>query len=187
MEALRDRLGRLGWPIDQLSDDDIGNELYRRWFENLPQNEEGSFTASIASGMGIVAALAKEGNLDALCWSNGDEHRGETEPLEEAFAPFEGGGETPPRASDERRRHRRERAATFVTWRERWFAIRYESKTRESCPCPPLPKRSSNACLPRTNGWLSRQNSGAASAAVGSFWCTPSGIANVTYRSTPFK
>ncbi len=73
MEWFRRALYRLGWPIDSLSDEDIVRELSSRWFASnayYPQSEDG---CSIAAASGMFVGMAREGNLDALCWSEEDD------------------------------------------------------------------------------------------------------------------
>lgn len=73
MGWLRRALHRLGWPIDSLSDHDIARELSRRWFASgtgHPQLEDG---CGVAAANGIFVSMAREGNLDALCWSGADD------------------------------------------------------------------------------------------------------------------
>ncbi len=73
MEWLRRALHRLGWPVDSLSNEDIARELSRRWFASnasYPQSENG---CGVAAANGIFVSTAREGNLDALCWSEGDD------------------------------------------------------------------------------------------------------------------
>ena len=69
MQQLRTSLARLGWPIDSLSDQEVGRELYHRWFEACPNQQERERTVGIAALKGIFASFAAEGNLDALGWS----------------------------------------------------------------------------------------------------------------------
>ena len=70
MNQLREKLQRLGWPIDSLTDEEISRELQRRWFDNqnLPPDEG---ETGVAVAMGVFQAMACDGNLDALCWSEG--------------------------------------------------------------------------------------------------------------------
>ncbi len=69
MERLRATLQRLGWPTESLSDDEIARELYRRWFACCRDYPEPQHTISLAAANGILARMANDGNLDALCWS----------------------------------------------------------------------------------------------------------------------
>jgi hypothetical protein len=68
----RSVLGRLGWPIDSLSDDEIIQRLYARWFDQSNERPDPLPAPSFVAAQGIVATLASEGNLDALCWCDGD-------------------------------------------------------------------------------------------------------------------
>jgi hypothetical protein len=69
MIHLRETLQRLGWPVDSLSDDDIGRELQRRWFESNGAGAGEIVVTSIAAARGVFHTMAADGNLDALCWS----------------------------------------------------------------------------------------------------------------------
>lgn len=116
MEKLRSTLGRLGWPIDRLTDEKIIDELHRRWFRSAPQVYE-SAPVGMASAMGIVSALAKEGNLDALCWSPGITPPPESDiSVGEELPVFDRRQDEQPGPGYERRRSRRQRAKDFVTW-----------------------------------------------------------------------
>lgn len=73
MERLRQALHRLGWPVESLSNEQIARELHRRWFgcnADVPDQEH---AVSNATANGIFASMAREGNLDALCWPEGDD------------------------------------------------------------------------------------------------------------------
>jgi hypothetical protein len=70
MIQLRDTLQRLGWPVDTLTDEDIGRELQRRWFESRQVEPDEEAAASVAVAQGVFHAMAADGNLDALCWSD---------------------------------------------------------------------------------------------------------------------
>lgn len=71
MRTVRASLQRLGWPVNDMSDRQITRELYRRWFAGQEDmNEEGPL--AVVSARGILASMAAEGNLDALCWAEGD-------------------------------------------------------------------------------------------------------------------
>lgn len=80
-------LKRLGWPIDSLSDEGIVRELYARWFAQTSERIDPMPALSSAAANGIVATMANEGNLDALCWceSNLDSS---SDPIEPIAAPF---------------------------------------------------------------------------------------------------
>ncbi len=69
MTMLRGALERLGWPVDELDDDQIMRELAQRWFvagggEVMLERPDRGLAARA-----IYSTLAEEGNLDALCWS----------------------------------------------------------------------------------------------------------------------
>ena len=72
MKRLRQALHRLGWPVESLSNEQIARELNHRWCggnASVPDQEHG---VSSVTANGIFASMAREGNLDALCWSKGD-------------------------------------------------------------------------------------------------------------------
>jgi hypothetical protein len=73
MEWLRQALHRLGWPADSLSDDDIARELCRRWFAGSGSYPQSGDRCGVAASSGIFVSMAREGNLDALCWSEEDD------------------------------------------------------------------------------------------------------------------
>ena len=81
MRTVRNTLAKLGWPIDHMSDKQITQELYRRWF-HAQQDLDDEDVVSIASATGVVVSMACEGNLDALCWSDED-----VSPAEDVVAP----------------------------------------------------------------------------------------------------
>jgi len=119
MDRLRERLQRLGWPVDQMTDRQIRCELYRRWFACQPperMNEEGPL--SVASARGVFVAMASEGNLDALCWSAEDPvpEGNLVEPAEQAVFVRSAESERPVR--EERRRSPRKPARELVYWSE---------------------------------------------------------------------
>jgi hypothetical protein len=75
---------------------------------------------SIASAKGIFASLASEGNLDCLCWSDGD-----TIPQEEVVSDqeqnfFISKPDQGPQNGAERRRAPREPARELIHWRLPW-------------------------------------------------------------------
>jgi hypothetical protein len=117
MEKLRNTLGRLGWPIGELSDETIIGELHRRWFGRPVSTFEG-VPMGMASAMGIVSALAKEGNLDALCWSPGMmiSTPASNNKISKELPAFERPEDEGAEPGMERRRSPRKRAKDFVTW-----------------------------------------------------------------------
>jgi hypothetical protein len=72
MLTIRKTLERLGWPVDEMSDRQITQELYRRWFASRPENMSEEAPLSVASARGIIVSMASDGNLDSLCWAEGD-------------------------------------------------------------------------------------------------------------------
>ncbi|PIP35273.1 MAG: hypothetical protein COS92_01265 [Desulfobacterales bacterium CG07_land_8_20_14_0_80_52_14] len=66
---LKNMLKRLGWPADHMSFKEITQELHRRWFQEPTVDLPGKKTLGAASAAGIVFALASEGNLKALSWT----------------------------------------------------------------------------------------------------------------------
>jgi hypothetical protein len=72
MERLRQALQHLGWPVESLSNQQIARELNHRWFGSNADGPDLEHAASNATANGIFASMAREGNLDALCWSEGD-------------------------------------------------------------------------------------------------------------------
>ncbi len=72
MEWLRGSLERLGWPVETLSDEKLTDELYRRWVACGDERIEPEREISVAAAHGIFDDMAKEGNLDALCWQEVD-------------------------------------------------------------------------------------------------------------------
>ncbi len=80
MEALRAVLKRLGWPVDVLSDSQINDELFRRWFRMATNIEQPALLSGSASAVGVVAATARLGNLDALCWVESTEELAADDP-----------------------------------------------------------------------------------------------------------
>ncbi len=73
MEWLRRALHRLGWPVDCLSDDDVARELAHRWFATGNQDGSEENVRGAAAANGIFVSMARDGNLDALCWSREDD------------------------------------------------------------------------------------------------------------------
>jgi hypothetical protein len=73
MGWLRRALHRLGWPIDSLSDEDITRELGRKWFASSPGHPHREDGCGVAAATGIFVSMAREGNLDALCWADQDD------------------------------------------------------------------------------------------------------------------
>lgn len=115
MDTLRDVLHRLGWPIAHLTDDEILLHVHRRWFGLRPDHDPADTRYTLASAMGIVSALAREGNLDALCWSDEMRLDAPASLLNHSFDCFD-----TPRPSRhvarERRRSPRRKAKDFVIW-----------------------------------------------------------------------
>ena len=68
MERLRQALQRLDWPVDRLSDQQITDELCRRWLEADASSAPFGIESGAHAAQGIFARMAREGNLDALCW-----------------------------------------------------------------------------------------------------------------------
>jgi hypothetical protein len=115
MDALRDVLNRLGWPIEHLTDDEVLLHVHRRWFGLRPDHDPSETRYTLASAMGIVSTFAREGNLDALCWSD-DAPPGETPSLlNDSFDCFDP-SRPARRVPRERRRSPRRRAKDFVIW-----------------------------------------------------------------------
>ncbi len=73
MDWLRQNLRRLGWPVDSLSNEEIGREIYRRWSTSYGMQPEPEQRISLAAANGIFVDMADEGNLDGLCWSEEDD------------------------------------------------------------------------------------------------------------------
>ncbi len=73
MESLRQALGKLGWPVSILSDEDIARELYRRWFAHQGIEAAPAERPNLATANGVFVAMARNGNLDDLCWSREDD------------------------------------------------------------------------------------------------------------------
>lgn len=71
MDWLRQQLQRIGWPVDTLTDEEIAVELYCRWFDLAPEDITSQEAVTPAAAKGIFVSMAGEGNLDALCWSQG--------------------------------------------------------------------------------------------------------------------
>ncbi len=115
MHTLRKALTRLGWPVDEMTDRQMTQELYRRWFASGADKTEEEGPLSVASARGIVAAMAAEGNLDALCWSKGDRVRA-ADVLPDEDRALYSRPESAERTSVERRRSRREAARDLVRW-----------------------------------------------------------------------
>jgi hypothetical protein len=119
MTTVRMSLSRLGWPIGNMSDSQITQELYRRWFAARPSDaEEDDAPVSVATSTGIFVSMATEGNLDALCWSENDSIPDEdvvSAEDEAIFSPPPEPEPFPPVA--ERRRSPRRPAKDIVRWR----------------------------------------------------------------------
>ncbi len=115
MHTVRKTLTKLGWPLTRMTDRQITQELYRRWFVSQAKDTERVGPLSVASVRGIVASMAAEGNLDALCWSKRD-RAPETDVLSDEDRVFYDRPETPERTPVERRRSRREVARDLVRW-----------------------------------------------------------------------
>lgn len=67
MKAVRQTLEVLGWP-KELSDHEVATELLRRWFETDPPAPL-TLSDPVIVARGVYATLARDGNLDALCWT----------------------------------------------------------------------------------------------------------------------
>ncbi len=120
MQSVRKCLARLGWPIGRMTDKQIKIELYRRWFACQPKDADEDAALTVASAGGIFAALAAEGNLDALGWSPEDKvpsiPRGQVlAPADQAV--FIRGRDGQDYAGHERRRAPREPAREMIGWR----------------------------------------------------------------------
>ncbi len=115
MDALRELLHRLGWPIQHLSDDEILLHMHRRWFGLNPDCNPSETQYNLASAMGIASALAREGNLDALCWADDLESDPEPVALDDDFDCFDPLADQSP-VEHERRRAPRRKAKDFVVW-----------------------------------------------------------------------
>jgi hypothetical protein len=119
MLSVANTLRKLSWPVDQMTDEQIANELYRRWFDSQPEGaEELDGTISVAAIKGMFVSMAQEGNLDALCWSVEDhipEGRLDLELEDEQhlFCREQSEDEIP---EHDRRRSKREPAKDFVRW-----------------------------------------------------------------------
>jgi hypothetical protein len=118
MERLRQVLHRLGWPVESLSNEQIARELNHRWFGSNTDVPDLEHAVSSATANGIFASMAREGNLDALCWSEGDRS---VLPEDVAIPEVDGIGEGPERdraAAEtfhpDRRRAHREPASDFI-------------------------------------------------------------------------
>ena len=119
MNKLRESLGKLGWPTDTMTDRQIKNELYRRWFACQPpedMNAEGPLSA--ASARGIFVAMASEGNLDALCWSTPAPEENLVPLEQEEAACFTRVRQPSHPPARERRRSPRHPARELVCWSE---------------------------------------------------------------------
>lgn len=119
MTSVRKVLHSLGWPVARMSDPQIVQELYRRWFAAQPADaDEDDQPISVASAKGIVIHMTREGNLDALCWSPEDRIPAEqVEPQEDEalFSRSDSAVADPP--VHERRRSPRRSAKDVVRWR----------------------------------------------------------------------
>lgn len=73
MEELRAMLQRLSWPVGALSDEEIAGHLADKWYAHTGLRQDQGRPGGLAPAIGIFAAMANEGNLDALCWSADDE------------------------------------------------------------------------------------------------------------------
>ena len=122
LDSVRRLLGRLSWPVEEMTDGQVKAELYRRWFDQYPTEDTGDAPLSIASALGIVVVMTREGNLDALCWSSRD-----CPPNENVVSEAEGAVVTrepghPPAGKADRRRSRRQATRDLVTWTDAWGA-----------------------------------------------------------------
>jgi hypothetical protein len=121
MQKVRQSLARLGWPTDQMSDKQLKMELYRRWFASQPTEEMAEEApVSIASAKGIFASLASEGNLDSLCWSEGDRIPQEEVVSEQERHFFISNPNHGQHDGAERRRSPREPARELIHWHTPW-------------------------------------------------------------------
>lgn len=68
MDELRRVLQRLGWPVESLSDEEIVGHLTDKWYAGPGRRREGARPVGLAAAIGILASMANDGNLDALCW-----------------------------------------------------------------------------------------------------------------------
>jgi hypothetical protein len=115
MEKTQGVLKRLGWPVEEMSDRQITQELYRRWFAVSPGDTKEESPLSVASAGGIIASMCSEGNLDALCWSPEDRiPEQDVVPDEDEALYLQGVSESD--YHPDRRRSRREPARDLVRW-----------------------------------------------------------------------
>ena len=68
MDKLRQALRKLDWPVGRLSDQQIIDELCRRWLEADATSTPLCLESGAHAALGIFARMARAGNLDALCW-----------------------------------------------------------------------------------------------------------------------
>ena len=117
MRTVRKSLQRLGWPVAKMSEKQVKQELYRRWFAQQQDDMDQEGPISVASATGILVSMASSGNLDALCWSHGDAIPVEDVVDEHDGAVFIREPAEGPRPFPERRRSKREPARELVRWR----------------------------------------------------------------------
>jgi len=68
MDRLRKALQKLDWPVDRLSDQQISDELCRRWLEADTSSAFIHLESGAHAAWGVFARMARAGNLDVLCW-----------------------------------------------------------------------------------------------------------------------
>ena len=68
MDRLRRALQKLDWPVARFSDQQIIDELCRRWLEADATPAPACLEPDAHAAWGIFARMARAGNLDALCW-----------------------------------------------------------------------------------------------------------------------
>ncbi len=117
MRTVRRSLQRLGWPVAEMTERQLKQELYRRWFAQQQDDMDEEGPISVASAKGIFVSMASNGNLDALCWSQGDAIPVEDVVDEYDEAVFIRETADGPRPFPERRRSKREPARELVRWR----------------------------------------------------------------------
>ncbi len=116
MVQLREMLGQLGWPVEELLDEELLEGIRTRWFATRPRIADARLQLSPASAMGIVSAFAREGNLDSLCWTEGEGSDVSEVDLAEELTVFERDSEGAAPVQDDRRASPRERAHDVVSW-----------------------------------------------------------------------
>jgi hypothetical protein len=68
LRSIRKALSTLGWPVADMSNQQITRELERRWFQVNHDDDARPGIGSVPA-KGVFVTMATEGNLDALCWS----------------------------------------------------------------------------------------------------------------------